>query len=223
MFVDVQVKILGDIPNLVEKQNQINTALNEMFNGEYYNFKIQFYESKLIRTVENVFENDMRSGIDVVISPKILLTEEMFQELNASDYLEIYVPNALKRFKLVKNDTVINVPENYQDELTYLLDGWTKEYVYEEDIDVTFSGTLNSKTITTGAKETSGDIEIKRINLDATEVGYFDVTNSILYLQDLNTELDPFADDYIEVSYDTGMNVKLLKNAFLQLGDVTYV
>jgi len=222
--VDIQIKLLGDIPDILAKQNTITNNIINYFSNDMSKFNVSFYESKIINIIEDIFTTSKNASTFVNTSPKLVISQEMFiNNTNDSSQLMIFIPNSSKRYYLSKGTDRISFPDNNEDLATYYLNGWTKVYEADSDLDITFSAVLNGLSITTGVKYLDTDnINKKDINYDSNKIGYFDVDNSILYID--GTFVSTFTDSFtLDMTYSPYFNVKLLHNSYIRLGNITYV
>ena len=224
--IDFSIKILGDVQDISQRKIDINTKLTEYFITYQNRFEIYFYENKTNELIENLFVNEVNASTKIEINPKLLLSKELFEQTFDNNRLDIWIPNSPKKKYLVKGSDRILFPDNERDLYSYFINGWSQETQIEEDLDITFSGTINSKTITydsnIGTVNIGGIIYNKRdILLDSTIIGYFILDLDILSLTDLTSELN--LDSYINVNYENGINAKLMKSSIIKLGDITYL
>lgn len=221
--IDFSIKILGIVPDIITRQQNIQTQLESYFNEEVNGFEVAIYQGKLVRVVETVFSDLQNASAVVTVSPKLKLSQEMFlNNLNDANMMATPIPNSSKRYYLIKGADRIYMPENAVDLISYYENGWTKEYQADEDLDISFSATIGTALLTTGASYVDGDITKKDILLDIAVVGYFDVTNSILYLNEsFKTNFTDPID--ITMTYSPFFNVQLMFNSYPLLGDITYV
>lgn len=222
--VDIQIKLLGDIPDILAKQNTITNNIINYFSNDMSKFNVSFYESKIINIIEDIFTTSKNASTFVNTSPKLVISQEMFiNNTNDSSQLMIFIPNSSKRYYLSKGTDRISFPDNNEDLATYYLNGWTKVYEADSDLDITFSAVLNGLSITTGVKYLDTDnINKKDINYDSNKIGYYDVDNSILYIN--GTFASTFTDSFtLDMTYSPYFNVKLLHNSYIRLGNITYV
>lgn len=223
IIVDYEIKILGTLVSVADKETQIEQALETYFNSYFNKYRTSFFESKGIRIVENLFSTENGASVRVEVKPKIQLDAELFTQNGG--LLEVYVPNSSKRNYLTKGVDRIEVPEDLNDYYSYILNGWELVTDYDEELTITFSGTVNSKPITEGAIESgtvNGDtFNFKRIYLDAVEIGKFNTDLDILNLTDITSELA--TTEYIDITYAPAMNIVSLKSTVIKLGSISYI
>lgn len=221
--VDFSIKILGIVPDIATRQQNIQSALESYFSTDLNGFNVAVYQSKIIRVIENVFTDVNNASVVVSVLPKLKLSQEMFtNNLNDATMMVTPIPNSSKRYYLTKGSDRIYMPENNVDLVSYYANGWVKKYQPDEDLDVVFTATIGLYNLTTGASYVSGGITKKDITYNAIVVGYFDVTNSVLYLD--NTFKNNFTTPVdINVTYTPAFNVKFAFNSYPVLGTVTYV
>ncbi|MFK5883480.1 MAG: hypothetical protein QM489_03965 [Candidatus Izemoplasma sp.] len=223
--VDVQIKLLGDIPDVLTKQSTITNNITNYFIDDLSKFNVSLYESKIINIIEDVFVINKDASTFVEITPKLLITQEMFiNNKNDLGQLMIFIPNSSKRYYLTKGDDRISMPDNNEDVISYYINGWIRTYEADSDLDITFDAVLNGLNITTGAAylDSNDDINKKDIFYDITKIGYFDIDNSILYID--GSFSNSFTDSFsLNMNYNPYFNVKLLHNSYIRLGNITYV
>lgn len=223
LYIDIDIKVLGEVPNLSVKQTEINTNLDSYF-SVVNDFEILFYESKIIRLIEKVFENEIGSSVQVTLKPKLRLDTDLFSTGQTTDFM---IPNSRKKFYLEKDSVKINLPENYQDIESYIVNGWVKILDNEEDLTVTISGTINSKTLSVSGT-VSGTINIDGITydyydvlLDAVIIGKYIKEINILRLDDITSDIP--STQYINLQYSPQMNVKTEMSTIIEKGTITYL
>lgn len=221
--IDFDVTILGTLSNVLTRQAQITSVITSYFDTKLSDFDSYIYEGKITKEIEAVFSNDAFASSKVLLKPKMLWTQELFtQNVNDDDKVVIFIPNSAKRYYLEKAGTKIPVPENNVDFVSFLENGWTKIYDVNEDIDITFTATIDSQALTTTAEYLVGDIKYKDIMYDGGIVGTFNVSDSILYMEP--TFKSVFATTVaIDMHYTPSFNVKSAFNSYIKLGEIAYV
>lgn len=223
LIVDYDVKILGSLVSIEDKQNQIIESMNSYFAENHNKFSTSFFESKSIRVMENLFLNERDASIRVTVKPKIQLDLELFSQFGGN--IEIYIPNSPKRYYLIKGNDRIDIPNDRDEYYSYLLNGWTKQEDLSEALTISFSGTINSKAVTEGTTENgtiNGDTyDFKRIYLDGNEIGQFNIELDILNLTDISADLP--TTQFIELTYSPAMNIISEKSTIIKLGAINYV
>lgn len=221
--INISIKVLGNVVNLTSKQNEISNNIQTYFNS-INNFNTFFYENKIKRIIEKVFENDNNLSVTINISPKLRLDYELFSIGNTTD---IYIPNSNKKFYLQKNNTIIDLPENYTDIESYIANGWIRIIKSEEDLGIDFTGIVNSKVVTLSST-VSSTIVIDTITYDYYDLSFDNVVVgkwipdiNILRLDDISADITNT--QYIDLTYTPEMNVISEKSTIFELGSVTYL
>ena len=222
--MNLSVKLIGSLVLLDDKKTEIENVLIAYFKENYSKFDTYYFENKIIKQVENLFNANNKASIKVIIQPQIRLDKELFD--NFTNQVKIYIPNSSKRYYLTKGVDRIDLPDNNQDLYSYYLDGWSKTLDSDFDYTITFDGTINSKSLTMDVLSTidiSGITYNKKdILLDSAVVGYFNVDLSeLIFTTDLTSELTNTA--YINLNYDDEINVNTFKSTVIELGSVSYV
>lgn len=222
--MNLSVKLIGSLVLLDDKKTEIENVLIAYFKENYSKFDTYYFENKIIKQVENLFNANNKASIKVIIQPQIRLDKELFD--NFTNQVKIYIPNSSKRYYLTKGVDRIDLPDNNQDLYSYYLDGWSKTLDSDFDYTITFDGTINSKSLTMDVLSTidiSGITYNKKdILLDGVVVGYFNVDLSeLIFTTDLTSELTNTA--YINLNYDDEINVNTFKSTVIELGSVSYV
>jgi hypothetical protein len=222
--MNLSVKLIGNLVLLDDKKTEIENVLIAYFKENYSKFDTYYFENKIIKQVENLFNANNKASIKVITQPQIRLDKELFD--NFTNQVKIYIPNSSKRYYLTKGVDRIDLPDNNQDLYSYYLDGWSKTLDSDFDYVITFDGTINSKSLTMDVLSTidiSGVTYNKKdILLDGVVVGYFNVDLSeLIFTTDLTSELANTA--YINLNYDDEINVNTFKSTVIELGSVSYV
>lgn len=222
---NIDIKILGEIPDLAGRKTLITTKLTDYFTTEHNTFKTYLFQSKIIRLVEDTFLNNTSASVNIVISPKLRLSKDIFTQTFTNTRWDIYIPNSPKKYKLVNGANVIDIPVNETDLYSYLINGWTKTLVPAEDITIDFSGTINAKPITYPTAITTVSIDSVVYNkrtlfLDGVEIGYFIPDLNILSLIDITSELTN--DEFLDITFLPNINIKSEKSTVMELGTITY-
>ena len=224
--IDIQVKIIGTVPNVDEKKTSIINTLQTYFEEYHNTFSTYIFQNKVIRLIEAVFDDNSQASVIVDIFPKLRLSKEIFTQTFDNGRWDIWIPNSPQKYYLVKGTDRIDYPTDEVDLYSYLLNGWTKEIQHEEDISVEFSGILNSKGIT--FPETTSSVTIdgiaytaRTLYLAGVEVGYFVPDLNILSLVDLTSELT--VDGFVDITFSPEMNVKSEKSTVIELGSINFV
>ena len=221
-YVDFDINIIGQLSNVLTRQNQVNEALKTYFTTSLNNFNSYVYESKLIREIEDVFINDTTASSTAVVKPKIELSSEVFNTNVYNNKVVIFIPTTTSRYYLVKDGVRIAVPKNNLDFVTYIENGWVKEYQVSEDLDVSFSGTIGGFEVVTGDIYIVGTESFKDITLNAVTIGTYNMSRSELLMEpSFVSYLD--APQYLYLDYSPGFNVAFMHNSLIRLGDITYV
>ena len=222
---NIDIKVIGKVSNIEDKKASINTNLTNYFAENHNKFKTYFFESKVIRIVENVFLNNSAASVVVTITPRLRLSKELFTQTFLNNRWDIWIPNSHKKYRLVKGTDVIEMPDNDTDLYSYLINGWTKELTPDEDITISFSGTINSKAVTYPADVYTvtidgKDYDSRKLNLAGNEIGYFIPDLNILSLIDLTDELA--VDEFLDITFSPNINVVSEKATVMKLGTITY-
>jgi hypothetical protein len=222
---DIDIQVVGTVPNIEEKKVLINEKVTEYFDENHNTFKTYIFQSKIVRIIENIFLNNTSASINVVITPKLRLSNELFSQTFTNGRWDIYIPNSPRKYRLVKNGDIIEIPENETDLYSYIINGWTKEITPDEDITISFNGNINSKVITFPETLTQVDIDgtlydKRTLLLDAVEIGYFIPDLNILSLEDISAEL--VQDEFLNVVFSPNINIKSEKATVIELGSITY-
>ena len=223
--IDIDIKILGNVSNLSTKKTLITTNIDSYF-SEINNFKVFFYESKLIRIIESIFEADSKASVRVVVTPKIVLDSTIFSQTQFT-YFDFYIPNSNKKYYLQKGVDIIDLPDSIVDIETYIVNGWTRVVLPEEDLGIDFTGTVNSKVVSLSATPT-GTIVIDSITYDTYDLS-FDAVVVGTYIKDLNilrmTDIsaDLTTTQYISINYTPQMDVITEKSTIIQRGTINYI
>lgn len=227
--VNIDVKIIGDIYVLDEKKANITTILENYFNTYHNKYVSSIFENKLIRLIETVFSELNDVSVNVSISTRLRLDNELFLQPFIDNYLEIYIPNSPKKYFLAKDGDKINMPENDSDLYSYLANGWEKTILPDEDLGIEFSGTVNAKPITYPATEyvisldvdgTATDYTYRKIFLDGVEIGFFIKDLNKMYLTDISADVS--STEFIDVEYSPNINIISEKSTVIELGSVTF-
>ena len=222
--MNLSVKLIGSLVLLDDKKTEIENVLIAYFKENYSKFDTYYFENKIIKQVENLFNANNKASIKVITQPQIRLDKELFD--NFTNQVKIYIPNSSKRYYLTKGVDRIDLPDNNQDLYSYYLDGWSKTLDSDFDYTITFDGTINSKSLTMGVLSTIDISDVtynkKDILLNSVVVGYFNVDLSeLIFTTDLTSELTNTA--YINLNYDDEINVNTFKSTVIELGSVSYV
>jgi len=317
-LANFKIKLLGNVKNPIEKQNLINTQLQNYFDTKLFGFNSSVYQTKIGKIIDDVLiEDDISATIDMII--KLKLNPVHFTDnLNDNNEAVFFIPNSSKRYYLKKGTDRINYPEDDKDVYTYYQNGWVRVYEADEDLDISFSWDNGESKIETGTKYTDtinnidkkdliyykgyhatneqiatgdsvtttfnytlvnvpvkpgtltisyfisatkytvtddGNGNISDTNVTGTidyntgaisltfttapdnispitaddyiyyvisTIGYFDVTNSILFINNtFGSEINNGIK--LDVSYSPYFNVELKHNSLIRLGDITYV
>lgn len=224
--IDFDIKLLGDIILIDDKKILIENAVTNYFSTELTKFECYYFENKVIKTISDLFETNNKAGIKVITKPKLLLNSDLFDNFSVDGFTKIYIPNSSERYYLTKNGERIDLPNNYQDLYTYYSNGWVKTYQPDYDLDITFSGTINGKTLSMGALNTitidTITYDKKDILLNGVIVGYFNITlDELIFTTDISSDLS--TSQYININYSDEINVKSIKNTVIRLGSIQYV
>lgn len=222
--MNLSIKLIGNLVLLDDKKTEIENVLIAYFKENYSKFDTYYFENKIIKQVENLFNANNKASIKVITQPQIRLDKELFD--NFTTQVKIYIPNSSKRYYLTKGVDRIDLPDNNQDLYSYYLDGWSKTLDSDFDYVITFDGTINSKSLTMDVLSTIDISDVtynkKDILLDSVVVGYFNVDLSeLIFTTDLTSELTNTA--YINLNYDDEINVNTFKSTVIELGSVSYV
>ena len=222
--MNLSVKLIGSLVLLDDKKTEIENVLIAYFKENYSKFDTYYFENKIIKQVENLFNANNKASIKVITQPQIRLDKELFD--NFTNQVKIYIPNSSKRYYLTKGVDRIDLPDNNQDLYSYYLDGWSKTLDSDFDYTITFDGTINSKSLTMDVLSTIDISDVtynkKDILLNSVVVGYFNVDLSeLIFTTDLTSELTNTA--YINLNYDDEINVNTFKSTVIELGSVSYV
>lgn len=221
-YVDFDINIVGTLPNILTRQNQISDVLSSYFDNSLSDFNSYVYESKLVKEIEQVFVNDLTASSATVVKPRIELTEDIFTKNQYNGKVVIFIPNTTSRYYLTKDGVRIPVPKNNLDFVTFIENGWTKVYQSTEDLDVTFSGEFGGFDLVTSARYTEGVEDFKDLTLNDILVGRFNISRSELLMEPsfisyLTTPKNLF------LNYTPGFNVVFNHNSLIRLGDIVYV
>lgn len=224
---DIQIKIIGSVSNLDEKKTLITSNLQTYFVDNHNTFNTYMFQNKIVRLIESAFENNTNASVVVDIFPKLRISKELFNQTFDNGRFDIWIPNSPKKYYLAKNGDRLLIPENEEDLYSYMLNGWVKEIQPEEDIEVSFSGTLNSKAITypeTVTQVTIDTVEYDKrdLLLDGDVIGYFIPELNILSLINIEAEVAT-ADGFIDITFSPEINIKSEKSTFMELGAIDYV
>ena len=230
--VDLDIKILGNPNSVTTKQNSISTITTDFFDTYANKFNTSFFVTKLVSKIESVFDTEPEASAIVIPKPMLKLAEENFvNNTNDDGDLVVYIPNSPKRWYLEKAGERIEIPTNETDLNTYIINGWVRTYDSVETLDVVFGGTVNGLAVST-VDNLDGT---KSLFHNSIEIGVFDIAESYLVIDaDFVDEVVADASGYgyitldytatiDSVDYAAHFNVKALKNAYIELGDVTYV
>lgn len=222
--MNLSIKLIGSLVLLDDKKTEIENVLIAYFKENYSKFDTYYFENKIIKQVENLFNANNKASIKVITQPQIRLDKELFD--NFTNQVKIYIPNSSKRYYLTKGVDRIDLPDNNQDLYSYYLDGWSKTLDSDFDYTITFDGTINSKSLTMDVLSTIDISDVtynkKDILLNSVVVGYFNVDLSeLIFTTDLTSELTNTA--YINLNYDDEINVNTFKSTVIELGSVSYV
>lgn len=222
--MNLSIKLIGNLVLLDDKKTEIENVLIAYFKENYSKFDTYYFENKIIKQVENLFNANNKASIKVITQPQIRLDKELFD--NFTTQVKIYIPNSSKRYYLTKGVDRIDLPDNNQDLYSYYLDGWSKTLDSDFDYVITFDGTINSKSLTMDVLSTIDISDVtynkKDILLDSVVVGYFNVDLSeLIFTTDLTSELTNTV--YINLNYDDEINVNTFKSTVIELGSVSYV
>lgn len=231
IVLDFDIKILGTPVSIVDKQTSINAVVDNYFDSYANKFLSNFYISKLVSRIEAIFDSDASSTAVVFPYPKIRLDPELFiSNLDDSGDLIMWIPNSPKRWYLTKGSERVEIPENETDLNTYIVNGWVKTYDSAEELDISFSGTINGNDITT----VDNMDDTKTIWHNGIAIGTFHVQDSYLVI-DSSFEAEVISDggtSHITMNYSITVdgkiypsyfNVKALKNTYISKGVITYV
>lgn len=222
--MNLNIKLIGNLVLLDNKKTEIENTLITYFNKNYSRFNTYYFENKIIKQIENLFNTNNKASIKVITQPQIRLDADLFD--NFTNQVKIYIPNSSKRYYLTKGSDRIDIPDNNQDLYSYYLEGWSKTLNSDFDYDITFNGSVNSKTLTMGSLSTIviNSITYNKFDilLDAVVVGYFNIDLSeLIFTSDLSSDLS--TTQYINLNYDDEINVNTIKSSVLELGEIGYV
>lgn len=219
--MDYTIKILGDVVLIDDKKQQIQDILTNYYNSDFNKFNTLYFSNKVKKQIESVL-NDTAST-KITTSLKLRISKEHFDELSTN--LKYFIPNSNKRLYLVKNGIKRDIPDSNQDLYSYMIDGWKKSIEYDNELSVTFSGTINGKNITEGTLDTIDIDNVtynkKDILLNDVVIGYFNIDLCELVItEDITSDL--VNDGFINISYNDEINVEFLKSSVLTLGSITF-
>lgn len=224
--IDFDIKLLGDIILIDDKKVLVNEVISNYFNESLSSFDNYYFENKIVKVILDLFSTNNKASIKIITKPKILLNKDLFDNFSVDNEVKIYIPNSSKRYYLTKAGDRIDMPDLYQDLFTYYTNGWVKTLEADFDLDITFSGTINSKTLTMGTQTTmivSGvTYAIRPILIGGIQKGYFNIDlDELVFTADLTSDLTN--SQYILLNYSDEINVKAIKNTVVRLGNITYV
>lgn len=220
-YMDYTIKILGDVVLIDDKKQQIQDVLTNYYNSDFNKFNTLYFSNKVKKQIETVL-NDTAST-KITSSLKLRVSKEHFDELSTN--LKYFIPNSNKRLYLVKNGIKRDIPNSNQDLYSFMIDGWKKSIEYDNELSVTFSGTINGKNITEGIVDTIDIDNVtynkKDILLNGAVIGYFNIDLCELVItEDITSDL--VNDGFINISYNDEINVEFLKSSVLTLGSITF-
>ena len=230
--IDIDILLYGEYSDLTTTQSDIEDDIETYFDTYQNKFEASFFQNKVTEVVSANFSSSTTNSATITTYPKLLLSSELFER---DGTLQVYIPNSPSKYYLVKDDEKISVPDNDTDLYSYIANGWSKEIANDEDLTITFDGTINSKTFsvnttaeTTGYTDTDTDTEYEKylMYLDTEEIGYYlPGLNRMDFTTDLTDDIDADTEDsvYINLTYSPGMNVILEKSSFITLGDISFI
>jgi len=223
---DFEVQLIGNVLNTDDSKAAITQYLTEYFTSYHNNFNTYIFENKIIRLLEATFDKSLDASLKVFIYLKLRLSKELFKQSFDNGRCDIWIPNSAKKYFLTKASDKIPMPENEADLYTYLLNGWVKEILPEEDLDISFSGTINGKILAYPATITTVTIDgvvynKRNLTLDGLTIGYYVADLNLLSLEDLTDDLP--TDGFINITYSPEINIKSEKSTLMELGSISFI
>lgn len=206
VYLDLDIKIIGNVYNLASKQALVAIKFEELYQTYLSKFDGYLYYSRIVRELENIFLED-NATIKITMKPYFILEASNFDYDFTNDVL-VFIPDSERRRYLTKDGIKIDYPTDVYTASDLKINGW--EEVFEP---------LESYTITF----THEDLTFDGINIeiDSTLVGVWDSANSMIIFD--KTQQSLIQDKKIYINYSDLINVKYINNTFIKKGDITYV
>lgn len=224
-LIDYDIRILGETILIDDKKAQIRNSITNYFIGTLNNFENFYFENKVVKIVSELFDGNDKASIKIENKLKLALDKDLFDNIEKEN-LKIYIPNSSKRYYLKKGLDRIDIPDNLQDLYSYQLNGWVRVLEPDYDLEITFSGEINGKTISTGITTVTTiddtDCEVQEFLLDGVKIGFFNITLDELVIEE-DLSLDTVETQFINIHYSDEMNIKAIKKSVIQLGSISFV
>ncbi len=219
------ITLVGQLENVEDKQAQLETTLTDYYNNSVTIFDTPFFEAKAIKELEDLFFGIPNASVKTSITPRLLLTDRMFDDFGIDNQIKVYIPNSPNRYYLVLGNDRIEIPQDQSVLNSLLIAGWTRQLRPNFDLGITFSGTINAKAVTMLAQDTIviGTVTYDKqdIQLDGVTIGYFNIDlDELVFTTDISSDL--VSDGFMDITYSDDINVTTLRNTIIELGVITF-
>ncbi len=206
IYLDLDIKIIGNVYNLASKQSLVETKFEELYQTYLSKFDGYLYYSRIVRELESIFLED-NATIKITMKPYFMLESSNFDYDFEGDVL-VFIPNSERRRCLTKDGIKIDYPTDVYTASDLKVNGWVEVFEPLESYTITF---------------THEDLTFDGINIeiDSTLVGVWDSANSMIIFD--KTQQSLIQDKKIYINYSDLINVKYINNTFIKKGDITYV
>ena len=210
IYLDIDIKIIGRVYNLANKQDLVEEKFNEVYNDYLSDFNSYLYYSKIVRELESVFIED-NATVKITLKPYFMLESENFDYgiVNSDSRVLMFIPDSEKKRYLEKDGIRIDYPDSIYEANDLLTNGWIELIDNQEEYDIDF--TYNDASILSGTD----------VVLDGSTVGSWNKDDAYIDF-DITYEAN-IVDKKIYINYNDLMNVKYVNNTYIKKGDITYV
>lgn len=210
VYLDVDIKIIGKVHNLVTKQALVSAKYDEIYNQYLTDFNSYLYYSKLVRELEGIFLED-NATVKITLKPYFMLEAENFDYgISTSDSrVLMFIPDSEKKRYLEKDGSRIDYPSSIYEANDLIVNGWVEVIDNQEEYNIDF--------LIGGVSILSGTDVVINTNIVGTwnkADGYIDF--------DTTFQAD-IQDAQIYIEYNDLMNVKYVNNTYFKKGVITYV